>query len=93
MSWSDLARSSSGDAVQEFPLTTASKTDAGTTSGAGGDGVHTGVQLITCCTDGAIAITYADATTVASKSFVEGQGRSFPFGATITILSGTFDIA
>lgn len=87
-----MAKAVGGADIQEFPLSTAGKMRAGSTSGVGGDGVFTGVKLLACREYGSINIVFADGTTKDGVIYDEGVGNAFPEGATITIVSGLFDL-
>lgn len=87
-----MAKAVGGTDIQEFPLSTAGKMRAASTSGAGGDGVFTGVKLLKCWEDGLVNVAFADGTSKDSVQYYEGTGNAFPEGATITIVSGLFDL-
>lgn len=87
-----MAKAVGGADIQEFPLSTASKMRVGPTSGAGENGVFTGVKLLKCWEDGLVNVAFADGTSKDSVQYYEGTGNAFPEGATITIVSGLFDV-
>ena len=87
-----MAKAVGGADIQEFPLQTAGNMRVGPTGGAGADGIFTGVKLIACREDGTINVLFADGTSKDSVTYYEGWGNSFPQGATITILTGVFDV-
>ena len=87
-----MAKAVGGADIQEFPLQTAGNMRVGPTDGAGANGVFTGVKLLKCWEEGLVNVAFADGTSKDSALYYEGTGNAFPQGATITIVSGVFDV-